>query len=158
MRTELTVALDSLRALIGGEDDPVVITANAAAFIFQTLDRVNWAGFYRTKGDGLLLGPFCGKPACTRIARGRGVCGTALEQRRAICVDDVHSFPGHIACDADSRSEFVAPVFGADGEVVAVLDVDSPVVSRFGEDERDFLSGAADAVGEALRKNGTGSF
>ena len=135
---DLRSALD---ALTSGESDAVANMANAAALIWQYLPDLNWAGFYRLVGGELVLGPFQGKPACIRIAMGSGVCGTAAATRATQLVDDVHAFPGHIACDADSRSELVVPVV-RDGMLIGVLDLDSPIAARFD---------AADAAGvEAL--------
>jgi L-methionine (R)-S-oxide reductase len=122
----------SLRALLSGEDDLVANAANLAALLFWSLPELNWAGFYFVeprRGD-LLLGPFQGKPACVRIPIGRGVCGTAAARRESIVVPDVHAFPGHIACDSASNSEIVVPIVRG-GELLGVLDLDSPVPSRF---------------------------
>lgn len=123
-----------LEAVIEGEPDAIANLANAAAIIFHGLPDLNWAGFYLMKGGELVLGPFQGRVACVRIAVGRGVCGTAVAQRRTLKVDDVHAFPGHIACDAASRSELVVPMF-AGREVVGVLDLDSPRPARFGDED-----------------------
>jgi GAF domain-containing protein len=123
-----------LEAVIEGEPDAIANLANAAALIFHGLPDLNWAGFYLMKGGELVLGPFQGRVACVRIAVGRGVCGTAVAQRRTLKVDDVHAFPGHIACDAASRSELVVPMF-AGREVVGVLDLDSPRPARFGDED-----------------------
>ena len=120
----------ALAALLSGERDPIANLANTAALLFEALPRVNWAGFYLLRDAQLVLGPFQGKPACVRIALGRGVCGTAAEQRRTQVVPDVHAFPGHIACDSASRSEVVVPLL-ADGRLLGVLDVDSPEPGRF---------------------------
>ena len=122
--------LEQGRALLHGERDQTANAANLAALIFHTLPDLNWAGFYWMKQGELVLGPFQGKPACVRIALGRGVCGTAAEERRSIVVPDVHAFPGHIACDSASASEVVVPVIAA-GRVVGVLDLDSPLRGRF---------------------------
>jgi GAF domain-containing protein len=122
----------SLRALLEGENDLVANAANLAALLFWSLPQLNWAGFYLVeprRGD-LLLGPFQGKPACVRIPVGRGVCGTAAARRETVVVPDVHAFPGHITCDSASNSEIVVPVV-RDGELLGVLDLDSPVRSRF---------------------------
>ena len=124
--------LEQARALLQGERDPVANAANLSALIFHTLPGLNWAGFYWMKGGELVLGPFQGKPACVRIALGRGVCGTAARERRTIVVPDVDKFPGHIACDSASRSEIVVPVV-SEGEVMGVLDIDSPALARFDE-------------------------
>ena len=122
----------SLRALLEGEHDLVANAANLAALLFWSLPQLNWAGFYLVeprRGD-LLLGPFQGKPACVRIPIGRGVCGTAAARRETVVVPDVHAFPGHIACDSASNSEIVVPIV-REGELLGVLDLDSPVPSRF---------------------------
>ena len=126
----------AVRALLEGERDLVANAANVAALIYQSLPQLNWAGFYFLKGESLVLGPFQGKPACVRIALGRGVCGTAARDRRTVVVPDVNAFPGHIACDSASASEVVVPILAA-GRVVGVLDLDSPVKGRFdAEDAR----------------------
>jgi L-methionine (R)-S-oxide reductase len=127
--------LGELTALVEGERDPVANMANTAALLFHRLPALNWAGFYRLIGDGLLLGPFQGKPACIRIPIGKGVCGTAVAQRTSIVVPDVNAFPGHIACDSASRSELVVPLI-QDGRITGVLDLDSPERARFDEDDR----------------------
>ncbi len=135
---DLTGALDALTA---DEPDAIANMANAAALIWEYLPDLNWAGFYRLVESELVLGPFQGKAACIRIALGKGVCGTAAETRTTQLVADVHAFPGHIACDATSRSELVVPVVH-DGRLIGVLDLDSPEPARFD---------AADAAGcEAL--------
>ena len=133
-RSEL---LEQARGLLAGERDLTANAANLAALIFHTLPNLNWAGFYWIKDGELVLGPFQGKPACVRIALGRGVCGTAARDRRTIVVPDVNAFPGHIACDAQSRSEVVVPIFarhsreGGNGRLLGVLDLDSPLPARF---------------------------
>ncbi len=124
-----------LAALIAGEPDLVANTANMAALIYHGLPELNWAGFYFTRHGELVLGPFQGKPACVRIAWGNGVCGTAASRGTAIVVPDVDEFPGHIACDAASRSELVVPLV-AGGRVVGVLDLDSPRRGRFDDADR----------------------
>ena len=125
----------ALEGLVAGEPDGIANMANAAALIFETLPDINWAGFYRNIGGELVLGPFQGRAACIRIAFGQGVCGAAAATRQVQRVEDVHAFPGHIACDAASESEIVVPIV-RDGELVAVLDIDSPHKSRFdAEDE-----------------------
>jgi len=144
---------EELAALIEGENDLTANAANAAALIYDALPEINWAGFYFLKDGELVLGPFQGKPACVRIALGRGVCGTAAAQRRTLVVPDVHEFPGHIACDAASRAEIVVPLINA-GALLGVLDIDSPRVGRFdAADARGleslaarFLSGAPPAA------------
>ena len=124
---DLAAALDSLTA---DEPDAIANMANAAALIWQYLPDLNWAGFYRAVDGELVLGPFQGKAACIRIAMGKGVCGTAAATRMTQRVDDVHAFPGHIACDAASRSELVVPIVSQD-RLIGVLDLDSPVAARF---------------------------
>lgn len=126
--------LGALDALTGEERDGVANMANAAALIWQYLPDLNWAGFYRMVAGELVLGPFQGKPACIRIAVGAGVCGAAAATLATQRVDDVHAFPGHIACDADSRSELVVPIL-RDGDLIAVLDLDSPKPARFDADD-----------------------
>ncbi|BBC71444.1 conserved hypothetical protein [Altererythrobacter sp. B11] len=136
-------------ALTDGETDAVANMANLAALMWQFLPELNWAGFYRTINGELVLGPFCGKPACIRIPYGSGVCGTAAAQGETQMVADVHAFPGHIACDAESRSELVVPVI-REGKVLAVIDLDSPRVSRFDEDDQAGVEALAAAIGERI--------
>jgi GAF domain-containing protein len=124
----------ALEGLVIGEPDAVANMANAAALIWETLPDINWAGFYRNIGGELVLGPFQGRPACIRIAFGQGVCGTAAASLQVQRVDDVEAFPGHIACDAASASELVVPIV-RDGELIAVLDLDSPIRARFDADD-----------------------
>ena len=132
-----------LAALLSGERDLIANAANTAALIYDALPGLNWAGFYLYKSGELVLGPFQGKPACVRIAMGKGVCGTAAARRETVLVEDVHAFPGHIACDSASNSEIVIPL-SRGSELLGVLDLDSPLHARFG---------AADARGlEALAK------
>jgi len=127
-----------LRALIDNETDWIANLANASALLYHSLPDLNWAGFYLLKGEGLIVGPFQGKPACVRIALGAGVCGTAAASRRTVIVRDVHQFAGHIACDSASNSEIVVPLLLA-GELIGVLDLDSPQLARFDEADRDGL-------------------
>ena len=127
---------EQLDALLSGESDPIANAANTSSLIFHALPEVNWAGFYFLQSEKeLVLGPFQGKPACVRIDVGRGVCGTAVERGTSMLVEDVHAFPGHIACDAESRSELVVPLI-RDGGIFGVLDLDSPVTGRFDADDR----------------------
>ncbi|MFA1685712.1 GAF domain-containing protein [Achromobacter dolens] len=123
------------RALLDGEHDRIANAANLSALAYQALPDLNWVGFYLFDGTELVLGPFQGKPACVRIPLNRGVCGAAVSQRQTQLVPDVHAFPGHIACDAASRSEIVVPLVHQ-GELIGVWDVDSPVPDRFDEDDR----------------------
>jgi len=127
--------LVQLRALLGGERDPIANAANLAALLYRQLPDVNWAGFYLFKEGELVVGPFQGKPACTRIALGKGVCGTAAQGLETIIVPDVHQFPGHVACDEASNAEIVVPIVHQ-GRLVGVLDLDSPVPGRFDEEDR----------------------
>ena len=130
--------LKSYKALIEKEDDFIALLSNTSAFIYNTVSDLNWAGFYLVKDNELVLGPFQGKPACTRIKYGDGVCGTALKERETMVVENVHEFQGHIACDSASNSEIVVPVF-RDGQVIGVLDIDSPLFSRFKDEEKQFF-------------------
>jgi GAF domain-containing protein len=139
-------------ALVQGESDSIANMANVAALIWDYLPDLNWAGFYRLVGDTLILGPFQGKPACIRIPLGQGVCGTAAERRTAVRVEDVHAFPGHIACDAASASEIVIPIF-AHGALVAVLDLDSPTPARFDAADEAGLIALASIIGNAIGGN-----
>lgn len=123
--------LQQAEALLSGEHDPVANAANLAALIYYQLPGLNWAGFYFLKDGGLVVGPFQGRPACVRIDLGRGVCGTAAMERRTVLVDNVEEFPGHIPCDAASKSEIVVPLLRADGALLGVLDLDSPEQARF---------------------------
>ena len=140
---------NQLRDLIRDVPYRTANLANASALLWQYLDNVNWAGFYMLDGDTLVLGPFQGKPACIEIPVGRGVCGTAVVQSKAIRVADVHSFPGHIACDSASKSEIVIPI-RKDGQIIGVLDIDSPVANRFTVDDQSFLEKFVEILSEAL--------
>lgn len=141
-----SMAVLQAKALIEDEPEAVPNMANISALLNEVLDRINWVGFYTVQPDGnLLLGPFQGKTACIRIKSGRGVCGTALKEEKTQLVPDVHEFPGHIACDSASKSEIVVPVM-RDGEVFAVLDIDSPIKDRFSEREAVFLTKIADLL------------
>jgi GAF domain-containing protein len=124
-----------LEALLSGETDPIANAANAAAAIYHSLPALNWAGLYFLRDGELVLGPFQGKPACVRIPMGKGVCGTAAAEGRSILVEDVHTFPGHIACDPESRAELVVPLM-REAHVVGVLDLDSPIRGRFDATDR----------------------
>jgi L-methionine (R)-S-oxide reductase len=133
---------EQLSALIVGETDGLANSANAAALLFELVPELNWVGFYFLRGSELVLGPFQGKVACVRISLERGVCGAAARGRRTVVVPDVHAFPGHIACDAASRSELVVPLLGA-GKLYGVLDLDSPRLGRFDEED---ATGLGDVV------------
>lgn len=134
------------QTLIGDEIDPIANMANCAALIFNSVPRLNWAGFYLLKGGELVLGPFQGQPACVRIALGRGVCGTAAESHSTLRVADVTKFPGHIACDSASRSEIVVPLLTHDSHLIGVLDVDSPELDRFDAEDEAGLSTIAEII------------
>lgn len=138
-----------LRSLLEDEPDLLANLANTAALLYQQLPELNWAGFYLLRGDKLVLGPFQGKIACTRISLGRGVCGTAAAQDRVQLVPDVHAFPGHIACDGASRSEIVLPLHRA-SRVVGVLDLDSPSLGRFGQADLEGLSACVRLLEQVL--------
>ena len=137
--------LEQADALTDGVSHPIANLANLAALLWQGLDDINWCGFYLMNGGALMLGPFCGLPACIRIPLGRGVCGTAAARDSVQLVPDVHAFPGHIACDSASNSEIVLPIH-AEGRVIGVLDIDSPTVGRFCETDRESLLKAVDLI------------
>ena len=137
-----------LRLLLGPETNWLANLANTSALLWQRLEDINWVGFYLLEGDELVLGPFQGKPACVRIALGRGVCGTSAQAGRSILVPDVRQFPGHIACDAASRSEIVLPMITKEGELIGVLDVDSPSLQRFGPEEERGLTAIVNTLME----------
>jgi GAF domain-containing protein len=141
--------LSAARSIVAGEADPIANMANVAALIWHMLPDLNWTGFYRLAGDELVLGPFQGKPACIRIPMGQGVCGTAAARAETVVVEDVHAFPGHIACDTASASEIVVPVF-AQGRLVGVLDLDSPMPARFDAEDKTGLEALVAAVGDGL--------
>lgn len=130
--------VEQATSLLAGQDDLVANAANLSSLLFHALDEVNWVGFYFLNGDELIVGPFQGRPACVAIPMGRGVCGTAAELRKVQRVADVHAFDGHITCDVASRSEIVIPII-RDGELLGVLDLDSPVTDRFDQDDENFL-------------------
>src|SRR3954471_10259082 len=140
--------LSQARALLEGERDFTANAANLASLLFHSLPDLNWAGFYWLKGGELVLGPFQGKPACVRIAMGRGVCGTAARDRRTLVVPDVEAFPGHIACDSASRSEIVVPVLHRE-RLLGVLDLDSPLQGRFSEEDARGLEAVVRAFVES---------
>lgn len=137
-----------VRALTEGVPHPVANLANTAAAIWQAMDRINWAGFYLMDGGKLVLGPFQGKPACIEIPVGKGVCGTAVKEGKTILVEDVHQFPGHIACDSASNSEIVVPIL-KNGEIYGVLDIDSPYFARFTSEDQQGL----EALVRILKEN-----
>lgn len=141
--------IGAAKALVAGEPDAIANMANISALIWQYVADLNWAGFYRVIDGELVLGPFQGKSACIRIAMGKGVCGAAAESGTTQRIADVHAFPGHIACDAESRSELVIPVL-KDGKVIAVLDLDSPNEGRFGAEDQTGLEQLIKAITPSL--------
>ncbi|SNB61675.1 GAF domain-containing protein [Arboricoccus pini] len=138
-----------LSALIDGETDRIANLANAAALIHDQVPDLNWSGFYLLQGEELVLGPFQGKPACVRIPLGQGVCGTAAASRQTLRVADVHTFPGHIACDTRSRAELVVPLIAGD-RLLGVLDLDSPTAARFDCEDETGLQHLADLLAQHL--------
>lgn len=138
-----------LNALTQGVPHKIANLANASALLWQELDRLNWAGFYLLEGETLILGPFQGKPACIEIPVGKGVCGTAVKERKTLVVPDVHQFPGHIACDCASNSEIVVPIC-KNGKIIGVLDIDSPQFDRFSEEDRLGLEAFVKTLEKAL--------
>ena len=139
----------ALEGLIAGESDAIANMANATGLIFESLPDVNWVGFYRNVGGELVLGPFQGRPACIRIPFGTGVCGVAAETGQVQRVEDVHAFPGHIACDSASKSEIVVPLI-RDGELLGVLDIDSPKTARFTQEDEDGVVRLGEILSRAL--------
>ncbi len=140
--------LEQLRALLE-KRNPIANLANASSFLYNTMNQLNWLGFYLIDGDELILGPFQGKVACTRIRVGQGVCGNAVKLEKTMKIDDVHQFAGHIACDSASNSEVVVPLW-KDNQIVGVLDVDSPYQARFSNQDVQFLEKAAKIIQEAI--------
>ena len=147
--TDYKLLCEKLEALVGGVPHKIANLANAAALLYESLEGINWAGFYLLEGDTLILGPFMGKPACIEIPTGRGVCGSAAAEKRTLLVPNVHEFPGHIACDSASNSEIVVPLF-CEGAVIGVLDIDSPHYSRFDERDRVGLEEFAKIIEKAI--------
>ena len=139
----------AIEGLVAGESDAVANMANAAAVIWETLPDINWVGFYRNVDGELVLGPFQGRPACIRIKFGEGVCGEAAATRQVQRIEDVHAFPGHIACDSASNSEIVVPII-RDGELIAVLDIDSPNTGRFSEEDEAGCARLAEILARAI--------
>ena len=138
-----------IRSLIRGVRHETANLANISAAVWQAMEGINWAGFYVMEQDRLVLGPFQGKPACIEIPVGRGVCGTAAQEEKTILVEDVHQFPGHIACDGASNSEIVVPIF-RQGKVWGVLDIDSPYLARFTEEDQRGLEGLVRVLEEEM--------
>jgi GAF domain-containing protein len=146
MKTDYGLMKMQLESLSQGVEWDITILSNASALLWDSLEDINWAGFYIMRGGHLELGPFQGKPACVRIEAGKGVCGTAVAENRTQLVADVHAFPGHIACDAASRSEIVLPI-RSDGRIVGVLDIDSPEAERFSIEDEKGLALLSDLIG-----------
>ena len=148
--TDYKLLIKQIHAIAEISADCIPVMANLSSLLFYSMEDINWAGFYIVKDGALVLGPFQGKVACVRIEKGKGVCGTAWTTDRVQTVADVHTFPGHIACDGASRSEIVLPVH-RNGEVIAVLDIDSPVLSRFSERDVEGLSDLVRALERIVR-------
>ncbi len=148
IQTDYDLILAQLQAVTESEKDPIANLSNASAVLSMNLDRINWIGFYLVRGNQLVLGPFQGRPACVRIEFGKGVCGAAISSGMVQRVDDVHAFPGHIACDGASNSEIVLPLFRK-GVPVAVLDIDSPLFNRFSPEDQKGLEQCAAFLEEA---------
>ena len=147
--TDYKLLCENLEALVGGVPHKIANLANAAALLYESLEGINWAGFYLLEGDTLILGPFMGKPACIERPTGRGVCGASAASGKTQLVPNVHEFPGHIACDSASNSEIVVPLF-CEGAVIGVLDIDSPHYSRFDERDRVGLEEFAKIIEKAI--------
>lgn len=147
--TDYKLLTNQLKALAEASSDSIALMSNGSALLYEAMSDVNWAGFYLVKDDALLVGPFQGKVACVRIEKGKGVCGTAWEEDKTILVPNVHEFPGHIACDSASNSEIVIPIH-SNNEVVAVLDIDSPVLDRFTEDDKEGLEAFVRTLEECI--------
>jgi GAF domain-containing protein len=143
------IMLVKLEGLLSSESDWLANLANSSALLYQNLDDINWSGFYLLKGGELVLGPFQGRTACTRIQVGKGVCGTAVKDKIPMVVDNVNEFPGHIACDSASRSEIVIPII-SDEKVVGVLDIDSPVYDRFDGTDSAYLTKFVDKLNKYI--------
>jgi GAF domain-containing protein len=149
-KTELYAQLEAqIFSLLTDEQDLIANAANFAAVLYHALPDLNWAGFYFKQGEELVLGPFQGQPACVRIPMGKGVCGTAAQQRQTLLVDDVHEFPGHIACDSASNSEIVVPLVSGE-ELIGVLDLDSPTLRRFDDEDARGLNALVSIFLESL--------
>ncbi len=138
-----------LRSLLEGEQNPIANLSNASSLLNQFLENTNWVGFYLIDNKELVLGPFQGLPACVRIPFGKGVCGTSASERKTMRIEDVHAFPGHIACDAATRSEIVVPIV-KDDKLIGVLDIDSPITSRFDEVDQEQLEKYVEILVEYL--------
>ncbi|MEA4915349.1 MAG: GAF domain-containing protein [Christensenella sp.] len=151
MQSETISSVEQLSYLLDEADSAITTLANASAYLHDLLPRINWVGFYLLEEGELRLGPFQGKPACTRIAPGNGVCGTALVENQTQRVEDVHAFPGHIACDSASNSELVVVLHKQNGEPFGVLDIDSPLLGRFSEEDARDMERAAEIISAKIR-------
>ena len=151
MHNETISSVEQLSYLLDETDGAITILANASAYLNDFLPQINWVGFYLLEQGELRLGPFQGKPACTRIAIGKGVCGAAMAENRTQRVDDVHAFPGHIACDSASNSELVVVLRKQNGEPFGVLDIDSPLRNRFSEEDARNMERAAEIISMKIR-------
>jgi GAF domain-containing protein len=149
MKTDYKLLVSQAAALIEDVPHKIANLANISALLFDTLSDINWAGFYLLEGETLILGPFQGKVACTQIGYGKGVCGTAVKENRTVLVKDVHQFEGHIACDCASQSEIVVPV-RRQGEIIGVLDIDSPIKERFDKEDQEGLEKLVAVLEEQL--------
>ena len=147
--TDYGLLCKQAESLAEGNKWDITLLANISALLYENLEEINWVGFYLLHNNELLLGPFQGKTACTCIPKGKGVCGTAVEENRIICVDDVHSFPGHIACDSASASEIVLPICYKE-QIIGVLDIDSPVKGRFSTEDETGLKEIVKIIEESL--------
>jgi GAF domain-containing protein len=147
--TDYKLLAKQIKALADDEPNFIPVFSNASALLYDNMEDLNWAGFYIMNKGSLMLGPFQGKVACIRIEVGKGVCGTAVAEDKTQLVKDVHQFPGHIACDSASNSEIVVPIH-KDGQVVAVLDIDSPSLSRFDEADKEGLEEFVKALEEVI--------
>lgn len=145
--TDWNLIVKQAKAIVGNETDFIANTANISALLFQELKDINWAGFYFLKDAELVLGPFQGKVACVRIPLNSGVCGAAATKLKTLIVEDVHKFPGHIACDCASNSEIVVPII-KDNQLIGVIDIDSPIFNRFGESDKDGLEKIAEMIAD----------
>ena len=148
--TDYGLMVQQAEALLREDGWYVAAMSNLSALVMENMEELNWAGFYLRRGNGLTVGPFQGKPACIHIPMGKGVCGTAAERDETVVVPDVHAFPGHIACDGASRSEIVIPLH-AEGKVAGVLDLDSPVMDRFSQQDREGLEALVKCVEQYLQ-------
>ncbi|BGE82170.1 GAF domain-containing protein [Staphylococcus petrasii] len=149
--TNYSLLEKQLASLIEDETNLIAILSNTSALINDSLDQVNWVGFYLIENNELILGPFQGHPACVHIAIGKGVCGTAVSEDKTQLVADVHAFPGHIACDANSNSEIVVPIH-KNGEIIGVLDIDAPIKNRFSEEDQQGLEAIVSILENQLSK------